>query len=61
VGLNESKLEAFRAFIGPDSHGVVVRYGRIAYSWGVYTERHDVASAVKPTFAHFLMVALGRG
>ena len=61
VGLNESKLEAFRAFIGPDSHGVVVRYGRIAYSWGAYTERHDVASAVKPTFAHFLMVALERG
>jgi beta-galactosidase len=61
VGLNESKLEAFRSFIGPDSHGVVVRYGRIAYSWGAYTERHDVASAVKPTFAHFLMVALERG
>ena len=38
-----------------------MRYGRIAYSWGAYTERHDVASAVKPTFAHFLMVAVERG
>ena len=61
VGLNETKLDAFRAFLGPESHGVVVRYGRLAYSWGAFTERHDVASAVKPTFAHFLMLALERG
>ena len=61
VGLSEAKLDVFRAFLGPESHGAVVRYGRIAYSWGAYTERHDVASAVKPTFVHFLMLALDRG
>ena len=61
MGLNATKLDEFRAFLGPESHGVVVRHGKLAYSWGEYTQRHDVASAVKPTFVHFLMLALERG
>ena len=49
VGLNATKLDAFRAFLGPESHGVVVRYGKLAYSWGKYTERH-VAAAMARTW-----------
>jgi CubicO group peptidase (beta-lactamase class C family) len=61
VGLDAAKLGHFRDFLGPQSHGVVVRYGRLVYSWGEFDKPHDVASAVKPTFVHFLMLALERG
>jgi CubicO group peptidase (beta-lactamase class C family) len=36
----------------------VVRQGKLVYTWGDATKPGDVASAVKPFFAHFLLRAL---
>ena len=45
VGLDAAALERFSDFLGAQSHGVVVRYGRLVHSWGAYDQPRDVASA----------------
>lgn len=58
-GLDTATLDAFATFMG--GRGCVVRHGRMAYTWGDVTAPGDVASAVKPFFAHFLFVAVETG
>lgn len=55
LGLDPSALAAFRAFVG--GRGAVVRYGRMAHTWGDQARRADVASASKPVIVHFLLHA----
>jgi hypothetical protein len=57
--LDEAKLAAFRDFLG--GRGCVVRHGCVACTWGDQAQRGDVASAVKPWFAHFLAKAVAEG
>lgn len=59
VGLRASKLDELRDFAG--GRGCVVRHGYMVYSWGDATARGDVASAVKPWYAHFLFRAIEDG
>jgi pimeloyl-ACP methyl ester carboxylesterase len=56
VGLDGERLGALADFVGGD--GCVVRGGSLVYSWGDPSRPNDVASAVKPWFAHLLFVAL---
>jgi hypothetical protein len=59
VGLDRSRLEAFREAVG--GRGCVVRHGVMAFSWGDPVRRADVASACKPWFSHFLWKAIEDG
>lgn len=59
VGLDATKLERFRQFVG--GRGCVVRYGFLAYSWGDISRRDDIASACKPFYSHFLLKAVEDG
>ena len=59
VGLDTGKLEAFSDYAG--GLGCVVRHGYMAYTWGDASRRMDIASAVKPLYAHFLFKALQDG
>lgn len=59
VGLNESKLRSFQEFVGGD--GCVARRGMLATTWGNAAKPYDVASACKPWYTHFLLVAIEEG
>jgi hypothetical protein len=59
VGLDAAKLDALREHVG--GRGCVVCRGYLAYSWGDVTKRADVASACKPLFTHFLLLAVQHG
>ena len=59
VGLDESALDALAALV--QGHGVVVRDGRLVYSWGDPSRPVDVASACKPVISTLLMFALQEG
>lgn len=59
VGLDPVRLEAYAAYVG--GRGCVVRHGRLVFSWGDPTRPEDVASACKPVFTHFLLLALHEG
>ena len=59
VGLDSAKLDAFARFLG--GRGCVTRHGYMVYSWGDQTQRADVASAMKPVLAHFLLKAVEDG
>lgn len=59
VGLDEAKLKEIAEFAG--GQGCVVRHGYLAFTWGDYTKRQDVASAAKPWYSHFVFKALEDG
>lgn len=59
VGLDASKLKAAAEVAG--GRGCVVRHGYLVYSWGDIRRRGDVASACKPWYTHFLIVAVEKG
>ncbi|MFO0909687.1 MAG: hypothetical protein U0794_15300 [Isosphaeraceae bacterium] len=56
VGLDPAALDGLRSAFG--GRGCVIRHGRLGFQWGNIAQRADVASAVKPVFAHFLLRAL---
>ncbi len=58
-GLHVERLDDFRKIVG--GRGCVVRDGYLVYSWGAYSEPHDVASALKPLYSYLLMQALATG
>jgi CubicO group peptidase (beta-lactamase class C family) len=59
VGVNEARLDGLRELVG--GRGCIIRHGRLAYSWGDIAKRADVASACKPIFTHFLLLAIEDG
>lgn len=59
VGLDARSLTRFSDLVR--GRGCVVRHGRLVYTWGDASEPGDVASAVKPVFAHFLFKAIESG
>lgn len=59
VGLDPVALAAFREAVA--GRGCVVRHGVMAYTWGDPAQRGEVASAVKPVLAHFLLKAVEEG
>src|SRR5262245_22984942 len=59
VGMDAAKLDAFRDHVG--GRGCVVRAGYLAYTFGDAGKRADVASACKPWYSHFLLVAVEKG
>ena len=59
VGLVPAKLQDFSRYVR--GRGCVVRGGQMAYTWGNYKRRGDVASAAKPVYAHFQFKAFEDG
>ncbi len=59
LGLDAAQLKAFSDYAG--GFGCIVRHGYMAYTWGDASRRMDVASAVKPVYAHFLFKAVQDG
>jgi CubicO group peptidase (beta-lactamase class C family) len=59
VGLDDAKLQDFSKKVG--GRGCVVRHGYLVYTWGDAAKKADVASASKPIYAHFLLLALQLG
>jgi len=59
VGLDSTKLDAFKAYVG--GRGMVVRYGYKAYAWGDIAARLDFASATKPIHTHMMLTAVQSG
>jgi len=59
VGLDAGGLKSCAAYLG--GRGCIVRYGYMVYAWGEASKRGDVASAVKPVYAHLLLKALEDG
>lgn len=59
VGLDGAKLRELSALIG--GRGCVARHGYLVHTWGDATRRADVASAAKPWYTHFLLVAIEKG
>ncbi|MFA6240557.1 MAG: serine hydrolase [Candidatus Hydrogenedentales bacterium] len=59
VSLDPAALDAIRDFC--QGRGCVVRHGFLVYEWGDAAKAGDVASAVKPWFAHFLFRAVETG
>lgn len=59
AGLDASALDRLRDFM--QGRGCVVRHGCIVYTWGDYSAKGDVASAVKPWYSFFLFRAIEEG
>jgi CubicO group peptidase (beta-lactamase class C family) len=59
AGLDADKLSAFSNFVG--GRGCVVRHGYLVHEWGDAGKRGDIASASKPIFSYFLLLALQLG
>jgi hypothetical protein len=59
AGLDAGKLNAFHELVG--GRGCVVRGGYLVHTWGDAAQRGDVASACKPWFTHFLLLAIEQG
>jgi hypothetical protein len=59
VGLDTKKLKELSDYAG--GFGCIVRHGYMVYTWGNAGRRNDVASAVKPLYAHFLFKAVEDG
>jgi hypothetical protein len=59
VGLSALKLDQLHSFVG--GSGCVVRQGYSVYRRGDIQRPRDVASAVKPVYTRFLLVALQEG
>lgn len=61
LGLDASRLNAFRSAIGGHGAGVVVHDGYLVHSWGDVTQPNDWASATKPIFSTLLAFAVRDG
>lgn len=59
AGFDARALELFSKYIG--GHGCIARGGRLVHSWGRYTNRLDVSSAVKPVYVHLVLKAIEDG
>lgn len=59
LGMDAERLRQFAGMVG--GHGCVVRHGCLAATWGEWQQRADVASAVKPWYAHLLFRAIEDG
>jgi hypothetical protein len=59
LGLDRAKLDRLAGYLG--GQGCAIRHGFIGYSWGDVTRRTDVASACKPWYTHFLLLAIEEG
>ncbi|HPO12675.1 MAG TPA: hypothetical protein PLI09_04450 [Candidatus Hydrogenedentes bacterium] len=59
AGLDVRVLDQLRDYM--QGRGCLIRHGRLVYTWGDYTERGDVASAVKPWYSFFLHKAIEEG
>jgi CubicO group peptidase (beta-lactamase class C family) len=59
VGMVPARLAEFSDPLG--GHGCIIRHGFVVHTWGDYDVARDVASACKPVFTHFLLVALSDG
>jgi len=59
VGLDVAKLDAVQSYLG--GRGCIVRHGYLAYTWGDFTTRGDVASAAKPWYSTLLFKAVEEG
>ena len=59
VDMDAGKLREFAELVG--GNGCVIRHGYLVATWGRWRERSDVASAVKPWYAHFLFRAIEDG
>ena len=66
MGVDQAKLDAFKAKLDPNSSGVVIKDGYLIYSWtrvggGSIGENHNWASASKPVIATMLFSAINEG
>ncbi|MDA0990351.1 MAG: serine hydrolase, partial [Verrucomicrobia bacterium] len=59
AGMDAEKLAAFVEYVG--GSGCIVRGGRMVRQWGHVDHPFDVASAVKPVYAHLLYMAIAEG
>ncbi len=59
LNMSEEALKKFSKFVG--GRGCVIRKGYLVYGWGDIARRHDIASAAKPIYSHFLFKALEDG
>lgn len=59
AGFSPDGLTEFVKLVG--GHGLVVRYGRVVDYWGYYAHPLDVASAMKPIYAHLVYMAIQAG
>lgn len=60
VGLDASALDEFVAATG-NHQGVVVRYGYLVHTWGSASNEFGWASASKPVWSTFLLLAVQEG
>jgi len=61
MGMDRSKLDAFKTKCGTASSGVVVKDGYLVYTWNNYTTNHNWASASKPVISTLLFSAINEG
>lgn len=59
AGMDAEKLDAFVEFVR--GSGCIVRHGRMVRHWGHVDHPYDVASAVKPVYAHLVYLAVADG
>lgn len=59
MGLDPAGLKAMSELAG--GSGCVVRHGYLVYEWGDAQRPRDVASAVKPIYTHFVILAIAEG
>jgi CubicO group peptidase (beta-lactamase class C family) len=59
AGYNPEQLQAFAERVG--GHGCIVHRGRMLADWGEMAQPHDLASAAKPIYAHFVLMSLQAG
>jgi len=59
AGFDAAKLDTFVEHVG--GSGCVVRHGRMIKTWGHYDHAFDVASAVKPVYAHLVYMSIANG
>lgn len=59
AGFNANRLEQFSRRAG--GHGLVVQGGQIIHEWGHTDVAMDVASAMKPFFTHWTLMAIQAG
>lgn len=59
LGLDEKVFDGIRDYLG--GRGCIVRHGYLAYEWGDCSQPGDVASAAKPWYTTFLLLAVREG
>lgn len=59
VGMSRTVLAQLPTIVG--GSGCVVRNGLVCFRWGTWNRARDVASAGKPVYGHFLLLALQSG